>query len=197
MNSQPVNSTLPSGDSFSSSMTAEATSTARPGEGTSGIVDSVNPRLTTRELIDLRNRSNQSPVASTVEGQSFAKPSVELSFPTTPISYVPVNAGNSLPNNLTPYQPIPNPTTPSVYQPLSSENTLSGRSYPPIPQENPALRVPPYEQSASGAAQQSQMIRQPASNTSNRYPPTVTPQVPYTPVAPPQGGNSFGYPPGK
>lgn len=197
MNSLPPNSSLPAGNSLNSSMTAGTTTAARPGEGASTIVDSVSPTLTTRELIDLRNRSNQIPTTNSFDGQSLPKPSVEPSFRATPISYVPVNAGNTPPNNLTPYQPIPNSNTPSVYQPLSSDNTLSGRSYPPMPQENPAVRVPLYEQSSSGAAQQSQMIRQPAANNSNRYPPTVTPQVPYTPVAPQQGGTSFGYPPGK
>ena len=193
MNSLPANSALPAGNSFNPSMTPAAAGAPSPAE----ILDSRRPTLTTRELIEVRNRSNQTPATNSFEGQSFPKPSVDTSFPANPISYVPVNAGNTQPNNLTPYQPIPNSTTPSVYQPLSSDNTLSGRSYPPPPQENPAVRVPLYEQSASGAAQQSQMIRQPAaSNNSNRYPPTVTPQVPYTPVAP-QGGTSFGYPPGK
>jgi hypothetical protein len=198
MNSQPANSMLPAGNSLSTSMTTGAGSAARPGEGTPKILDSGSPYVTTRELIEVRNRINQTTGTNSFEGQSFPKPSAEPSFPANPISYVPVSAGNAPPNNLAPYQPIPNPTTPSVYQPLASDNTLSGRSYPPTPQENPAVRVPPYEQSVSGVALQSQMIRQPAANNnSNRYPTTATPQVPYTSIASPQGGTSFGYPPGK
>ncbi len=196
MNSQPTNATLPASNSLNASMTGGAGSAARPGEGTPKIMDSASPTLTTRELIEVRNRSNQNPVANSSDGQSFPKPTVEPSVPANPISYVPVGAGSTLPNNVTPYQPIPKTNTPSIYQPLQTDNTLSGRAWPPLPQENPAVRVPPYEQSASSTVQQSQMIRQPAANNSNRYP-TVAPQIPYTPVAPQQGGTSFGYPPGK
>ena len=169
--------------------------------------------LTTRELIDIRNRANPTPNANPLSGQPYPIMSSEPNLSVSPVSNVmtrgPVNTlPNSsnpyqpIPNNLppSPYQPIQNSNTPSAYQPIPSDSTiLSGRSYPPLPQENPALKVPLYEQSASNAAQ-SQMIRQPAansSNNSNRYPAAVAPQLPYTPVAPPQGGNPFGYPPGK
>lgn len=164
--------------------------------------------LTTRELIDLRNRSYQAPTANPPSGQSYPNMSSEPNLSVSPVSNViSRGSGNTLPNSSNPYQPIPNNlppspyqpiqnnnNTPSAYQPIPSDSTiLSGRSYPPLPQENPALKVPLYEQSVSNASQ-SQMIRQPGSN---RYPAAVAPQVPYTPVAPPQGGNSFGYPPGK
>lgn len=169
--------------------------------------------LTTRELIDIRNRANPNPTASPLSGQPYPNMSIEPNLSVSPVSNVMTRgSGNTLPNSSNPYQPIPNNlppspyqpiqnnSTPSAYQPIPSDSTiLSGRSYPPLPQENPSLKVPLYEQSASSAAQ-SQMIRQPATNSansSNRYPAAVGTQVPYTPVAPPQGGNPFGYPPGK
>jgi hypothetical protein len=176
----------------------------KPAESFPSQMDTGSPNLTTRELIDIRNRGIQPAPATSFSGQAFPRASVEPGFQATPISNTTVvGEGNMPPSGGNPYQAIPRSNSAGAYQPLAPDSTmLSGRSYPALPQENPALKIPPYEQGPTIATQSSQSIRQPLSNSSNRYPTTLAPQVPYTPIpytptAPTQSGNSFGYPPGK
>ncbi len=187
---QPSAATSPSGDT-NHFLAGDNAIYSRPS-----IVDTASPSMTTRELIDLHERGKQNKPSNSWNSTSFPSGTTAQGVPASPISSVapvfdnnPTYAANAIqPNN------------------VNDSRMMSGRPYPPLPREYPPLTIPAYEQNAlsgrqgfSNTTPTSPMIRQPA-NGSNRYqsisPQTSTTPIPYTPIAPPQSGNSIGYPPG-
>ena len=182
------------------------------------------PALTTRQLIDMHERSRQTPASTLNSEQANYNPPTGLpSVPSTGIAALGISA-TSVSNTTT--MPVNSPNRANTpYRPLESDNQImNGKPYPPLPKEAAPLIIPPYEQNSSAGrllgpeTQQSlPPIRQPATyqplpnqllegqatSSGNRYQPFGTqphPQapaqpVPYTRIPQPQSGNSFGYPP--
>ncbi|MCY2980347.1 MAG: hypothetical protein NTU79_16890 [Planctomycetota bacterium] len=154
------------------------------------IVDT-GKRLTTRELIDAY-RTKQNPAYS-----------ANTSVPAKPISnnmVVNDSVARSPSNGGTPYAPIGNEisltsTSPIADQPVQSKSN----EYQPLhPYEQNAININPMGFPAPSTDSQSQAVRRPTLNGSNRYQgqPTQQPAyAPYQSMAPAQGANSVGYPP--
>lgn len=160
------------------------------------IVDTTSPTTTTRELIDVWKRGNQTTPPNTFSSPSFSRGASPQGVPASPISSVAPGSENNSTS-------ASNAFRPNV---ANDSQMMSGRPYPPMQKEYQALSIPAYEQNAlsgrqgySNITQSNQLIRQPESGP-NRYqsigPQTSTTTIPYTPIAPTQSGNSIGYPPG-
>ena len=154
------------------------------------IVDT-GKRLTTRELIDAY-QTKQNPAYS-ANASVPAKPFSANTVGNDSIAKSPSNGG-------TPYAPIGNElpltsTSPTADQPAQSKSS----EYQPLyPYEQNAINVNSTGFPAPTTDSQSQAVRRPTLNGSNRYQgqPTQQPAyAPYQSMAPAQGANSIGYPP--
>ena len=128
--------------------------------------------LTTKDIISLYERGKQtSPSSSALNGSAPSDNSAR-SVPTTNISHVHPVVGNS-------------------------SNVMTGQPYPALSKDYVPLPISANEQtqidSHQGFAGPTQAT---AVNNGNRYQYISQPrQIPYTPIATPQIGNSVGYPP--
>ena len=159
----------------SPSMKADITSPTQPTMDASAqaIADTHAPLMTTKEMMSIYQRGNQtSPSSSALNGPAPSDNSAR-SVPTTNISYVNPVVGNS-------------------------SNVMTGQPYPALSKDYVPLPISANEQtqidSHQGFAGPTQAS---AVNNVNRYQYISQPrQIPYTPIATPQIGNSVGYPPG-
>ncbi len=137
------------------------------------IADTHAPLMTTKEMMSIYQRGNQtSPSSSALNGPAPSD-NPARSVPTTNISHVYPAVGNS--SNVMTGQPYPALSKDYVPSPISTNEQTQIDS----------------QQGFAGPTQAS------AVNNGNRYQYISQPrQIPYTPIATPQIGNSVGYPPG-
>ena len=145
------------------------------------IAETNEPAMATKDLIEVYSRVNKYAPSTTSSSGFISQEPAKQSVPAIAISNVAPRFESS-------------PATAANAPQTKPIGMLSGQSYPPPSKAYTPLTIPAYEQDAlgsrqgmTGSAQDSSMIRQPASG-SNRYPA-------YKPISQPQSGNSIGFPP--
>jgi hypothetical protein len=189
--------------SFASPVSGSASPVSGSASPVSGSIVDTGVKLTTRQLIDAY-RTKQNPTYS-----AYASVPAKLIASRTVGND---SVAKSTSNGGTPYAPIGpeiplTSTSPIADQPAQSK---SNEYQPLYPYEQNAMNINSTGFPATSTDSQSQAVRQPTLNGSNRYQgqPTQQPAyapyqavapnhavAPYQSMAPAQGANSVGYPP--